>query len=412
MHDPIDHRTSVPADPEGAIARRTLLGVMGAALGGALGVSFLGATQNLSSPSARAATQAATAQPTVDHSLHAAASPSPSASPTDHDAQHQATTAAFPAKTQGAGLQELPSKIVDGAREFELSCGALKWEVTPGQFLNAIAYNDQVPGPIIRVTEGERVRVKVANKLSDSTAVHWHGQRVPNPMDGVPFITQPPIKPGTTYVYEFTAGPFGSHMYHSHHNATEQVGLGMLGPLIVVPKEKNIDPSYDKDELFILNDALGGFTINGKAFPATAPYTAKLGQRIRFRFMNEGQGIHPVHLHGDVRGLRPRWIPSAGAVQVRHAQRRPRRALGRDRGRRFRRRLGVPLPHPRPRGGPDRYVWHGHRAHRFRVIAVLRSYPLDFLVLDPSATASEMRQQLRTNSAHHALARRAVPTHE
>jgi FtsP/CotA-like multicopper oxidase with cupredoxin domain len=287
-----------PPDPEGTIARRTLLGVMGAAFGGALGVALLGATRNLPAAAASVAAATVTPQPAVDHSLHAAASPAPSASPTDHDALHQATTAAFPAKTQGVGLQELPSKVVDGVREFELTCGTLKWEVTPGQLLNAIAYNDQVPGPIIRVTEGERVRVKVTNKLAESTAVHWHGQRVPNAMDGVPFITQPPIKPGTTYVYEFTAGPFGSHMYHSHHNATEQVGLGMLGPLIVVPKERTVDPSYDKDELFILNDALGGFTINGKGFPATAPYTAKLGQRIRFRFMNEGQGIHPIHLHG------------------------------------------------------------------------------------------------------------------
>ena len=287
-----------PSDPQGTIARRTLLGVMGAAFGGALGVALLGATRNLPAAAASVAALTTTPQPAVDHSLHAAASPVPLASPTDHDALHQATAAAFPAKTHGVGLQALPSKVVDGAREFELVCGTLKWEVTPGQFLNAIAYNDQVPGPIIRVTEGERVRVKVTNKLSESTAVHWHGQRVPNSMDGVPFITQPPIKPGATYVYEFTAGPFGSHMYHSHHNATEQVGLGMLGPLIVVPKERTVDPSYDKDELFILNDALGGFTINGKGFPATAPYTAKLGQRIRFRFMNEGQGIHPIHLHG------------------------------------------------------------------------------------------------------------------
>jgi len=286
-----------PPDPQGTIARRTLLGVMGAAFGGALGVAVLGATRNLPAGAATLAARTATPQPTMDHSLHAVA-PTPSGSPVDHDALHQATTAAFPAKTKGLGLQELPSKIVDGAREFELTCGTTKWEVTPGHVMDAIAYNDQVPGPIIRVTEGERVRVKVLNKLAESTAVHWHGQRVPNSQDGVPFITQPPIKPGATHVYEFTAGPFGSHMYHSHHNATEQVGLGMLGPLIVVPKARNVDPSYDKDELFILNDALGGFTINGKGFPATAPYTAKLGQRIRFRFMNEGQMAHPVHLHG------------------------------------------------------------------------------------------------------------------
>jgi len=132
----------------------------------------------------------------------------------------------------------------------------------------------------------------------EHAAVHWHGQRVVNSMDGVPFITQPPIKPGETYTYELTAGPFGSHMYHSHHNATEQVGRGMLGPLLVAPRDRLIDPAYEKDELFIFNDALGGLTINGKGSPVTVPYTAKLGQRIRFRFMNEGTLIHPAHLHG------------------------------------------------------------------------------------------------------------------
>ena len=286
-----------PPDPTGRIARRALLGLIGTASAGAVGVALLGATRNLPIAAATLAAPTATPLATPDHSLHAAASPSASAV-IDHDASMQAVIASFPAKTQGAGLQELSSKIIDGAREFDLTCGTTKWEVTPGVAVNAFAYNGQVPGPIIRVTEGERVRVRVRNDLKESTGVHWHGQRVPNAMDGVPFLTQPPIKPGATFVYEFNAGPFGSHMYHSHHNATEQVGMGMLGPLIVMPKDKSVDPTYDKDELFILNDTLGGFTINGKGFPATAPYTAKLGQKIRFRFMNEGQAVHPVHLHG------------------------------------------------------------------------------------------------------------------
>jgi FtsP/CotA-like multicopper oxidase with cupredoxin domain len=290
--------TAEPPDPQGTIARRALLGTVGTAGLAALAVGVLGATGKVSAIAAAAATPSPRPTASAVLSLHAAASPSPSTRPIDHDAQHQATTAAFPAKTLGVGLQELPSKILDGVREFELTCGVTKWEVVPGRLVNAIAYNGQVPGPIIRVTEGERVRVKVTNNLQESTAVHWHGVRVPNGMDGVPFITQPPIKPGATYVYEFTAGPIGSHMYHSHHNATEQVGQGMLGPLLVMPKDKSVDPVYDKDELFIFNDSLGGLTVNGKGFPATAPYTATLGQRVRFRFMNEGQMIHPVHLHG------------------------------------------------------------------------------------------------------------------
>jgi len=299
-NEPTEAEPTQPADERGdRIARRVLLANLGIATAGALAVAGLGLTGR------SAGAYQAAATPVHEHSA-TTATPSPAgsakplatAAPTDHDTVHKAATAAFPAKTQGQGLQELESRVVDGVREFDLVAGKVRWEVTPGNFVDAEAYNGQVPGPVIRVTERERLRVRVKNQLDDSTAVHWHGQRVPNSMDGVPFITQPPIKPGETFTYEFTAGPFGSHMYHSHHNATEQVGRGSLGPLIVAPRDKSVDPQYDKEEFFIFNDALGGLTINGKGFPATFPYTAKLGQRIRFRFMNEGTMIHPAHLHG------------------------------------------------------------------------------------------------------------------
>lgn len=279
-------------DPAGTLARRTLLGAVGIAGIGGLTAAALGLTGR-----GAPATRIATALATPTHSVVAAATASPTP-PMDHDALAEAVVKAFPAKTQGTGLQELASTVVDGARQFDLTCDKVRWEATPGNFVEALGYNSQLPGPIIRVTEGERLRIRVKNNLDQSTGTHWHGQRVPNKQDGVPFLTQPVIKPGETYVYEFVARPFGSHMYHSHHNATEQVGHGMLGPLLVMPKDASIDPKYDKDEVFILNDQLGGVTVNGKGFPATAPFTAKLGQRIRFRFMNEGQQIHPMHLHG------------------------------------------------------------------------------------------------------------------
>lgn len=216
----------------------------------------------------------------------------------DMDREAEAVVKAFPAKTEGTGGLPLAYRMENGVRVFEIVCQDVKWEVTPGQKLDVHTYNGMVPGPEIRVIEGEPVRVLVKNEMSQSTSVHWHGQRVPNSMDGVPFITQPPIKPGETFVYEFTPGPFGSHMYHSHHNATEQVGRGMLGALIVEPKDKAIEPPFDIDYTLIMNDMLGGFTINGKGFPATAPISAKMGQRVRIRFMNEGQMAHPFHLHG------------------------------------------------------------------------------------------------------------------
>lgn len=214
------------------------------------------------------------------------------------DRMHEAGVKAFPAETGKHGMQPLEYRIVNGAKQFELVCQNIQWEVEPGKFVEAMAYNGQVPGPTIRVTEGDLVRVIVRNEMDESTAIHWHGQDVPNAMDGVPFITQPPITPGSEFVYEFRATPFGSHMYHSHYNAAEQTLKGMLGAFIVEPKNKRVEPAYDEEWIMILNDMHHGFTINGKSFPATQPKTVKRGTRLRMRFMNEGAMLHPMHLHG------------------------------------------------------------------------------------------------------------------
>jgi FtsP/CotA-like multicopper oxidase with cupredoxin domain len=116
-------------------------------------------------------------------------------------------------------------------------------------------------------------------------------------MDGVTFVTQDPIPPGGSFVYEFTPGPAGTHMYHSHHNSAEQVTKGLAGPLLVEARSTP-EPAADRDYLFVLNDGLGGFTINGKGFPATPAYAARRGERVRFRFLNYGALAHPIHLHG------------------------------------------------------------------------------------------------------------------
>jgi FtsP/CotA-like multicopper oxidase with cupredoxin domain len=200
--------------------------------------------------------------------------------------------------TSGVGALDAEWTMDGDTRVFELTCSEIEWEVTPGTVLPAFAYNGMVPGPTLRCREGERVRVHVKNDLSQSTSVHWHGQKVPNDQDGVPFITQEPIRPGESFTYEFVANPAGTHMYHSHHNSTEQVGKGLLGALIVEPADPTVDPPSDRDYLLILNDSLGGYTLNGKGFPATQAFVADLGERVRFRFLNEGQLIHPMHLHG------------------------------------------------------------------------------------------------------------------
>ena len=168
--------------------------------------------------------------------------------------------------------------------------------------LDALGFNGTWPGPRLEVVEGDKIRAIFKNNMAETTGIHFHGQRVPNAMDGVPHITQDPIPPGGSFTYEFVAKMTGSHMYHSHHNATDQVGRGLLGAFIVHPK----DPAqrYDKlygatqDIVWISNDALGGFTINGRGFPATAPIVATLGETIVIRFMNEGNMSHPWHLHG------------------------------------------------------------------------------------------------------------------
>lgn len=227
-----------------------------------------------------------------------APAPSPTASADTMDAMHERGIKAFPAPTKGKGNQLLEPRIERGVKVYELTASKVQWEVEPGRTVEAWAYNGQVPGPQIRVTEGDRVRVVLTNQLDESTSIHFHGLEVPNDQDGVPFITQPPIKPGQSYTYEFTVPNAGSHMYHSHHNSAKQVGLGLLGAFIVLPKHPRPIERVDRDYVLVLNDGAHGYTFNGKSFPATEPLTAKLGERIRIRFMNEGMMIHPMHLHG------------------------------------------------------------------------------------------------------------------
>src|SRR3954471_14357968 len=104
----------------------------------------------------------------------------------------------------GVGMQPLKPKIVDGAEEFDLTVSRVKWETAPGTFVDAMAFNGQLPGPLITVRPGDRVRFFVQNQLDQPFALHFHGLTLPNAMDGVPFITQDPIMPGHSWTYHFT----------------------------------------------------------------------------------------------------------------------------------------------------------------------------------------------------------------
>ncbi len=256
-----------------------------------------------------AACAAAPAQPTptslatlaMDMTTNAP-TPTPGSGPDDMDAMHKQGVDTFVAnagKDPTFWRKPMDFKTDGGFKVFEITCTEGKWEIAPGQGVDAMMYNGIVPGPEIRVTEGDQVRVICKNDMqSQSTAVHFHGLLIPNKMDGVPFITQDPIKPGASFTYEFTARNPGSHMYHSHHNAAEQVTKGLMGAFIIEPKDKSAEPAVDAEYTLVLNDSGIGLTLNGKSFPYTQPIIAKQGQTIRVRYMNEGLMIHPMHLHG------------------------------------------------------------------------------------------------------------------
>ncbi|MFA7297350.1 MAG: multicopper oxidase domain-containing protein [Dehalococcoidia bacterium] len=211
------------------------------------------------------------------------------------DESYLAGVKAFPAKTKGQGNVELAPKIQNGVKVFELTADEIDWEVAPGEVHKGMAYNGMIPGPVIKANVGDRIRIVLTNKLEESTAMHFHGMIVPNEQDGVPGITQPLVKPGETYTYEFPIRNSGSNMYHSHMNGAHQIPSGLFGALII--EEPNA-PQVSQDLVMVVNDGPLGYTLNGKGFPATAPIVAKRGERIRIRYMNEGLQIHPMHLHG------------------------------------------------------------------------------------------------------------------
>jgi uncharacterized cupredoxin-like copper-binding protein len=211
------------------------------------------------------------------------------------DAAYMKSLQAFPAKTNGMGGRRMTPKVVGGVKVFELTAATTKWEVSPGDVRDAMAYNGQIPGPEIRVKQGDSVRIVLHNGLEESTSIHFHGINVPNSQDGVAGITEDITVPGDSRTYEFTADNSGTHMYHSHMNGATQIPMGLLGAFIVEGKD---EPKVDVDQTIVINDGPLGFTLNGKSFPATQPIVAKPGQTVRIRYMNEGLQGHPMHLHG------------------------------------------------------------------------------------------------------------------
>lgn len=227
----------------------------------------------------------------------------------DMDAAMELRAKAFPAQTMGdKGGQPLePVLEADGTKVFNLTVEEVDWEVEPGKIVKAKTYNGVVPGPEIRVNVGDKVKIVVTNTLIESTSVHFHGIRVPNQYDGVDPYTQKPIMPGQTFTYQFTTVEPAVGIYHSHHDAQVQIPDGMFGAFMV--GEMPIPPSLveqgytkvDKEVTMVLNDSgVIGLSLNGKSFPATEPYTLRLGQVMMVHYQNEGLMGHPMHMHQPV----------------------------------------------------------------------------------------------------------------
>jgi manganese oxidase len=213
-------------------------------------------------------------------------------------------------------LPRLEYKMENGVKVFNLTAEVVECELMPkthmgsARKMNAWGYNGSVPGPMIEVNEGDRVRVVFTNKLPEPTTVHWHGLEIPIEMDGTPYISQPMVEPGGMFIYEFTVNQNGTFFYHSHGAMQEM--MGMIGMFVIHPKVPHT-PRVDKDYGFVLqewallpnNDTpntlameFSWLTMNGKAAPATTPLIIKQGERVRIRLVNLGMDHHPIHLHG------------------------------------------------------------------------------------------------------------------
>jgi len=209
-------------------------------------------------------------------------------------------------------------------KEFEFFATKARINLGRGPEFWAWTYNGQVPGPEIRVKEGEIIRVILKNYLPEETTIHWHGIPLPNPMDGVPGVTQEGVKPGEAFIYEFEATPPGTYMYHSH--AGYQLDQGLYGPLIIEAARE--EAHYDREYTLLLEDwtmkdgggvaqtprrssmmgMMGGmgarrggaaqgrgpllepiydaYAVNGRIYPEVTPIEIKAGDRVKLRVAN------------------------------------------------------------------------------------------------------------------------------
>lgn len=225
----------------------------------------------------------------------------------------------------------LPWRMNGNWKEFHLVAEPVVREMAPGMKAHLWGYNGQSPGPTIEAVEGDKVRIFVTNKLPEHTTIHWHGQRLPNGMDGVGGLNQPQIKPGQTFVYEFELQRSGTFMYHPHADEMVQMAMGMMGSFVVHPK----DPAFrrvDRDFVFLLASYLiepGSYmpkvaemldfnlwSFNSRVFPGIDHLVVAKNDKVRVRMGNLTMTNHPIHLHGhefEVSCTDGGWVPENAA---------------------------------------------------------------------------------------------------
>lgn len=242
-------------------------------------------------------------------------------------------TASRVSETSGGKVKEENDQTV---REFTPTAKTAKHELKSGLKIDAWTFNGSVPGPQLRVNQGDRLRITLKNNLPEPVSIHWHGMRVPNEMDGIPGVTQDAVQPGKSFVYDFVALDSGTYWYHSHQNGVEQVDKGLYGSIAVMPKVQTV--KFDRDYTLVLDEwmaetskgggnnpqaNMGGmsgmsgigsaqgsnpeaammtmynvFTINGKSAPAVPTLEVRKGERVKLRLVNAGYQTHLIHLHG------------------------------------------------------------------------------------------------------------------
>ena len=207
----------------------------------------------------------------------------------------------------------LPWRMSNGWKEFHLIAEPVRRQLAPGMTAHLWGYNGQSPGPTIECVEGDKVRIFVTNKLPEHTTIHWHGILLPNGMDGVGGLNQPQIPPGKTFVYEFEMKHSGTFMYHPHADEMVQMAMGMMGSLIVHPRDPKLMP-VDRDFAFLMASYeiepgaytpkvaemlnFNMWTWNSRVFPGIDHLVVRKDDRVRIRMGNLTMTNHPIHIHG------------------------------------------------------------------------------------------------------------------